>query len=288
MSTYEDYKKTSSFFDKTRSALGIDIIVKELKRSTKPLNQQVVVDAGCGTGLYSEALINEVKSIDAVDINYEMLDKAKNRLKAKNKKNIRFHLTTIDSLKFDNQFADAIIVNQVLHHLPENAEMCWDNHSKVFREFFRILKPEGCLIINSCSPEQLNNGFWFYHLIPNALNKILEKTIDLKTLSKILKKIGFVNLIQEVPLNLTLQGKDYFNENGPLDPEWRSGDSIWSLVKDKKLVEVLNQISILKNRGKLQDFILDKDKTRLSCGQVTFTIAHKQKNSIKSKSHNLF
>ena len=86
MSTYEDYKNTSSFFDKTRSALGIDIIVKELKSSTKPLNKQVVVDAGCGTGLYSEALINEVKWIDAVDINSEMLDKARNRLKAKNKK----------------------------------------------------------------------------------------------------------------------------------------------------------------------------------------------------------
>ncbi len=288
MSTYEDYKKTSTFFDKTRSALGIDIIVKELKRSTKPLNQQVVVDAGCGTGLYSEALINEVKWIDAIDINSEMLDKARNRLKAKNKKNSRFHLTTIDSLKFNNQFADAIIVNQVLHHLPDNAEMCWDNHSKVFREFFRVLKPEGCLIINSCSPEQLNNGFWFYHLIPNALNKILEKTIDLKTLAKILKNIGFVNLIHEVPLNLTLQGKEYFSGNGPLNPEWRSGDSIWSLVSEKNLFEVINKISILQNEGKLNEFILDKDKIRHYCGQVTFTIARKQKYSTINKSHNIF
>ena len=218
MSSYENYRKTSSFFDKTRSALGLDIIIKELKRSHKPLNQQVVVDAGCGTGLYSEALINEVKWIDAIDMSSEMLDKARNRFKTKNKKNISFHHTTINSLKFDNQFADAIIVNQVLHHLPDNAEMSWENHSKVFREFFRILKPEGCLIINSCSQEQLNNGFWFYHPIPNALKKILEKTIDLKTLAKILKNIGFVNLILEVPLNLTLQGKEYFSGKGPLNP----------------------------------------------------------------------
>ena len=89
---------------------------------------------------------------------------------------------------------------------------------KFSESFFRVLKPEGCLIINSCSPEQLNNGFWFYHLIPNALKKILEKTIDLKTLAKILKNIGFVNLILEVPLNLTLQGKEYFSGKGPLNP----------------------------------------------------------------------
>ena len=123
--------------------------------------------------LNSKDLINKVKSIDAVDINSEMLDKAKNRLKSKNKNNIHYNHTNINSIKIDNQFADAIIVNQVLHHLPANAKLCWAEHSKVFREFFRILKPEGCLIINSCSPEQLNYGFWYYHLIPNHSNYLL-------------------------------------------------------------------------------------------------------------------
>ena len=180
------------------------------------------------------------------------------------------------------------MVNQVLHHLSENQESSWKEHIKVFKEFYRVLKPRGILIINSCSPEQLNNGFWFYHLIPNALNKILEKTIDLITLSKILKHIGFENLMHEVPLKLTLQGKEYFNGSGPLDPEWRSGDSIWSLVSEKNLSEVINKISILKNKGKLEEFILDNDKIRLSCGQVSFTIALKQKYSKINKSNNIF
>ncbi len=279
MSSYEDYNKTSSFFDNTRSALGIDIIIKELKRSPTPLRHQVIVDAGCGTGLYSEALINKVRWIEAVDINYEMLKKAKKRINSINKKNIRFNLTTIDSLKFDNQFADAIIVNQVLHHLPDNARLYWKNHSKVFKEFYRILKPEGRLIINSCSPEQLNNGFWYYQLIPNALNRVLKKTIDLDSLSKILKNIGFTNTIHKVPFNLTLQGKEYFNGNGPLNPKWRSGDSIWSLVSEKNLFKVIKKINILKNSKKLQKFIIDHDKKRLSFGQITFTISHKNEYS---------
>ena len=101
MSSYEDYKITSSFYDKTRYALGIDIIHEELGKNFIHPKKQVIIDAGCGTGLYSEALINKVKFIEAVDINREMINKAKTRLKGK--KNIRFHITKIDSLPFENE-----------------------------------------------------------------------------------------------------------------------------------------------------------------------------------------
>ena len=88
MSTYENYNKTSLFFDKTRSAIGTNIIKYLLKKGPLPLKEQVIVDAGYGTGLYSEALIDEVKFIEAVDLNIEMLEKAKYRIKIKEKKKI--------------------------------------------------------------------------------------------------------------------------------------------------------------------------------------------------------
>ena len=62
-----------------------------------------------------------------------MVEKAKTRLR--NKKNISFHIKKIDSLPFNNNFADAILVNQVLHHLPDNSELFWIEHRKVFKEF---------------------------------------------------------------------------------------------------------------------------------------------------------
>ena len=273
MSAYENYKLTSSYFDKTRAPIGIEIIRKELKKNILSLKNQVIIDAGCGTGLYSKALINDVKFIAAVDINKEMVEKAKTRLR--NKKNISFHIKKIDSLPFNNNFADAILVNQVLHHLPDNSKLFWLEHRKVFKEFFRVLKSRGCLIINSCSHKQLKQGFWYYHLIPKALNSILDKTINLSTLVEILKSEGFSNINQKIPFNLTLQGNKYFNKNGILDQKWRSGDSIWSLVSEDTLSKIISKISELKEKKSLESLIQEYDKNRLSCGQITFTFARK-------------
>ena len=276
MSTYENYHKTSQVYDKTRTAGGVDIIRRALAEGALPLKDQVLVDAGCGTGLYSDAFVNEVKCIEAVDLNAGMLSMAQAKMKAEEKSGrIRFHETKIDSLPLENESVDAVMLNQVLHHLPDDAAAGWPEHAKVFSEFFRVLKRGGCLIINSCSPEQLELGFWFYHLIPDAIRAIQKKTIGIDTLAKQLQNIGFSKPRQEVPLDLTLQAEAYFRSEGVLDSDWRRGDSIWSLVEEKTLVDVLETVSDLKQNGKLEPFMQQHDQARKTCGQVTFTIACK-------------
>ena len=69
MSNYENYHKTSQVYDKTRSAGGVDIILRVMEQGILPITEQVLVDAGCGTGLYSASLVNEVRRIEAVDLN---------------------------------------------------------------------------------------------------------------------------------------------------------------------------------------------------------------------------
>ena len=277
MSTYENYHKTSHVYDKTRTAGGVDIIRSALAEGALPLKEQVLVDAGCGTGLYSDALVNEVRCIEAVDLNAGMLAMAQSKLKAEEKSGrIRFHETKIDSLPLANESVDAVMLNQVLHHLPDDADSGWPEHNKVFTEFFRILKPGGCLIINSCSPEQLKLGFWFYHLIPDAVQAILEKTICIDTMAKQLQNIGFSEPRQEIPLDLTLQDEAYFRSDGVLDSDWRRGDSIWSLVSAESLSEVLEKVEVLQSTGKLESFMLQNDMPRKTSGQVTFTVARKQ------------
>ena len=60
MSHFENYQHVSRFYDNTRTAVGVEIILKQLENGELPINQQLLVDAGCGTGLYSAALVKKM------------------------------------------------------------------------------------------------------------------------------------------------------------------------------------------------------------------------------------
>ena len=80
MSTYENYTKTSDCYDQTRSADGVDVIKNALTNNQTPIEEQVLLDAGCGTGLFSSEMVKHVKRIEAVDLNAGMLEQAKSKL----------------------------------------------------------------------------------------------------------------------------------------------------------------------------------------------------------------
>ncbi|MEO1846223.1 MAG: methyltransferase domain-containing protein, partial [Pseudomonadota bacterium] len=82
MSHYENYSRTSATYDRTRQAQGIEFIRRLLSHNPLPLSEQVLVDAGCGTGQYSAALIDSVQHIQAIDLNPGMLTVAGNKLQA--------------------------------------------------------------------------------------------------------------------------------------------------------------------------------------------------------------
>ena len=276
MSHFENYQNVCRFYENTRTAVGVDIIRNHLENGELPINKQLLVDAGCGTGLYSAALVKNVRKIEAIDLNAGMLKIAKEKMKLEGKNGlINFHISSIDSLPLDNDTADAVMINQVLHHLPDNLTRGWTHHEKVFREFWRVLKSGGMLIINSCSPEQIECGFWFYNLIPDAMQKMTLKVIHLSDLNNLLKNCGFLNTVQEVNMDLVLQSDAYFYADGIFNADWRSGDSIWSLVPEKILSKVLKKAFKMHKDGKLESYLKHHDQNRKTTGQVTFSISRK-------------
>ena len=276
MSDFENYYETSRHYDLTRVPVGLEIIVKALGRSPTTVSKQTLLDAGCGTGAYAAALVSHVKDIVAIDLNPKMLAAAKSRVNGvKSPTTVRFCRAAINTLPIAGAAMDAIMLNQVLHHLGDSAQTGWARWRQVFLECARILKPGGVLIVNSCSHEQLERGFWFYSFIPEALEKVKRFLPVEAVLTEILCDAGIDRIDREVPYAGVLQGERYFDIRGILDPAWRNGDSIWSLVPQTTLRAVLTEINQLLQLGQMDKFMRYADRPRRLVGQTTFTIAQK-------------
>ena len=274
MSHYENYSRTSATYDRTRQAQGVEIIRRLLSHNPLPLSEQVLVDAGCGTGQYSAALIDSVQHIQAIDLNPGMLTVAGNKLQAQIAAgNIELHQGSIDQLPIDAESADAVMVNQVLHHLADDVTAGWPLHQRVFAEFARVLKPGGMVVINSCSHSQLERGFWFYHLIPEAVDRVQQRTADLDVLGSLLQHSGFGEIGHETAADIIMQGDAYFDADRVLDPQWRDGDSIWALATPAERESALQKVRTLVDQGELHRFMRRHDETRLHSGQLSFTWA---------------
>ena len=98
-------------------------------------------------------------------------------------------------------------------------------------------------------------------------------------LKEVLCDAGFTSIDREVPYAAVLQGERYFDIRGILDPTWRNGDSIWSLVSQTTLHAVLTEVNQLLQLGQMEAVIRHADRQRRLVGQTTFTIAQRIINS---------
>ncbi len=274
LSSYETYDSTSRHYDRTRVAVGGEIILGCLARLDKPLGELVVLDAGCGTGAYSAAIVDSVGRIEALDMSRGMLEAARAKLRREvGQGRVRFHQGSIAELPFESGSFDAAMVNQVLHHLDDDAEAGFPLHRRVIGEFARVLRPGGALVINSCSGAQLGEGYWYYRLIPRAIEAFRWRFAPLDALRGILEEAGFDYRASFVPLDAVCQGEAYFDGRGPLDSAWRDGDSAWALAGEDELAAALARVRELDEEGALDAFVAEHDARRPLVGQITFLFA---------------
>ncbi len=269
MSSYEDYTQKSRNYDKTREPVGTEITVGCFAHASVSLDEMLVLDAGCGTGNYSEAMLNYIGRIEAVDLNPGMLEVAAQKLSGPEAEGkISFYSARIDELPFEDEHFDGVMINQVLHHLPDAAAKDFPAHRRVFAEFARVLKPGGILVVNTCSQEQLRHGYWHYSLIPEAADALRARYVPLDELAEILSDSGFAYRGRFAPVDAPIQGDSYFDPRGPLNKEWRDGDSVWSLVSEDRLERTIARIQNLDERGELEAYVARNDALRPHVGQA--------------------
>ena len=252
MSSYENYSRTAQHYDKTRVPVGVEVILGCFSRLGRPLGELTVLDAGCGTGSYSHAVVEHVGRIEAVDLNEAMLGAAREKLaRAERDGRVRVQRAAIEELPLGDQSMDAVMINQVLHHLPDDAATGWTRTRRVFEEFARVLRPGGAVVVNICSHEQLRYGAWCYALLPDQVERMCELHVTIEELAQLMESVGFRYRERYVPLQGLMQGEHYFNPRGPLEQAWRDVDAV----------------------GGLEAFVRDNDARRRSIGQIGFSFA---------------
>jgi SAM-dependent methyltransferase len=118
---------------------------------------ETVVDLGCGGGL--DVLLAAVKvgptgKAIGIDMTPEMIDRARqNAAKAVQgqiRRNVEFHLATIDHLPLPDASVDCIVSNCVINLAPDKRS--------VFREMLRVLKPGGRVAVSDIALKKVLPG----------------------------------------------------------------------------------------------------------------------------------
>jgi ubiquinone/menaquinone biosynthesis C-methylase UbiE len=273
LSTYERYDRVAAAYDLSRRPIGADIIADFLTLTGRPLSDVSLLDAGCGSGLYAEALVGQVGRLTAVDLSEGMLTRAGAKIASSGRSSLI--RASIASLPFADNSLDAVMFNQVLHHLERGDDPGYGGHAGAIEEARRVLRPGGVTVINICSHEQLRHGFWYYDLIPQALDAALARCVPSDRLGEIIEAAGLSLADRTVPLDAVMQGAAYFEPLGPLDASWRAGDSIWALAPEEELSDALARVRALDADGALQAYLVERDAKRLTYGQFTFVAAVK-------------
>ncbi len=276
MSSYEHYHRTAAHYDATRWAAGHEIILGCLAQAPVPLSEFRLLDAGCGTGNYARTLLRHVGRIEALDLEAAMLARARQKLAAEEAAGrISFHRGSVLALPFPDAAFDGVMINQMLHHLPGAPGDPFAGWRRALAECARVLRPGGVLTVNTCSHLQLEQGYWYYALIPEAVARLRARYLDLDPLEEELRRHGLVPRGRFVPTDLLLMGVAYFDPGGPRDPAWRAGDSTWALVEEEELARALARLAELEARGELEAFLRERDAMRPRIGQLTVLGAEK-------------
>ncbi len=271
MSRYEDYAAVSAVYDETRAPIGAEILCRCLDTAAAPLSEIHLLDAGCGTGAYSQAMLSRIGRIDAVDLNDGMLAVARGKLADdETAGRVAFHQAGIDALPFADETFDAAMINQVLHHLEDGADPSFPAHGAVIAEMARVLRPGGVLVVNICTHQQLSEGYWYYDLVPQAREACIRRHVPAERLQAMLADAGFQPRAPEAALDAVMQGEAYFDPTGPLSESWRKGDSFWALATEEQVIQAETVVRDMQAAGTLEDWFRKRDERREGVGQFTF------------------
>ncbi len=179
-----EYTQLASQYDK-RWAFYVEATVRETIKRLRLYPVDRLLDVGCGTGALLKALSLEFPKWETagVDPSAEMLNVARQKLADR----VLLRRGWAEDLPFQNKNFD-IVVSCSAFHFCENPE-------KALREFRRVLKPNGRIIITDWCHDYFTCRI--HDLFLHIFNRAHIKTHGSQECELMFKKAGFNNIKTE-------------------------------------------------------------------------------------------
>lgn len=153
-------------------------VVSELVGNTK---NKLLLDAGCGSGRFTNFFINDGANVISIDTSKNML-----KFLMENNCNAKAINADILNLPFKNNSFDLIICSEVLTHLHE--------YKKPLTEFKRILNSDGIIIIDMRNILYPMHFIRKYILPKTEIDRDTRYNPDITHIFKIMKICNEINL----------------------------------------------------------------------------------------------
>jgi len=267
---YCNYDETSQQYDLTRAPLGLNIFLGTFSLNEMPLSSQDLLDVGCGTGTFLDKIKDKFNSATGVEYNNGMIDKARARLGD----SVKLVQGAADKLPFESASFDAVVINQVIHHFSNDNN--FEYLARAMKECARVLKFGGRIVINTSSPEQQRDAFWWIELLGRSQEAICDRFPPLEVLSEHMRAAGlYLNADSFcVPVGRSLMADEHYLAKGiesAYSKTYRDGDSSWSMAENFGEIEtVMTKIKTMIAEGTDKDFLARREQVRKRIGQATF------------------
>ncbi len=116
-----------------------ELKIKEILRTLNVRKHDIILDAGCGTGLLFNHIGDLARSIMGIDLSLMTLKIASDRIKERRLNNISLIRADADFLPFKDKVFDKIFAITLLQNMP--------NPALTIREILRVAKDHSILII---------------------------------------------------------------------------------------------------------------------------------------------
>ncbi len=203
------YDEIGTNYNLTRKADRF--LTKKLLQHLNPKRNGLYLDIGCGTGNYTNELQKNGFQFIGIDPSEKMLEKAK----LKNKE-IDWKIGSAENTELPKNYVDGIIGSLTIHH--------WTDLKNGFMELYRVLKPNGKIVIFTSTPKQMK-GYWLNHYFPKTLADSIVQMPTLESVKIAMKNVG-LELLETVKYFIKPDLQDQFLYCGKQNPELYFDDQI--------------------------------------------------------------